>query len=202
MGAVAPPHPLTRRHFAHQDELPTGMANVDLGELDAVLRCLLFTDGTVTRTLEVQGLSRVQVDVISQALALVENPDAGYLGVPEGTDTVRRRVVISGGVGSTPVIWAESRIVPAHLPPRFLEALDDAPEGIGQSLQQAKLESWRDLLWFGLDVLPGWSGVGEGRTGTAITRLYRVITGGRAALLISETFAVTYENGVYSLDLR
>ena len=178
-----------------------GLVNLDLSEMDTALRCLLFTDGTVTRTLEVQGLSRVKVDIVSQVFTPTPDYVTDHLEVAEGTESVRRRVVISAGITTTPVIWAESHILPAHLPSGFLDVLGDAAEGIGQSLQQSKLESWRDMLWFGLGGLPAWSGVTEGETRPAITRLYRVITGGRAALLISETFTVRHEDGSYHLDL-
>jgi chorismate-pyruvate lyase len=190
---------LTRRHFVLQDDRPDHLTEIDLAELDPTLRCLLFTDGTVTRTLEVHALSRVSVDVVAQADAPAPERHAECLGVPSGMQALRRRVVIGAGP-TAPVMWAESHIIPSRLPAAFMDVLDRAPEGIGESLQQVQLESWRDMLWFGLDTLPEWSGIDSRPEPAALTRLYRVITDGQPALLISETFAVQRRAGKYHLD--
>lgn len=190
---------LTQRHFVLQDDRPSHLREIDIAELDPTLRCLLFTDGTVTRTLEVQALTRISVDVVAQAKTPAPERVAHCLDTPSGTEAVRRRVVIGAGP-EAPVMWAESHIVPSRLPSRFIDVLGRAPDGIGESLQQVQLESWRDMLWFGLDTLPEWSGVAQPQESAALTRLYRVITGGHPALLISESFAVRRRAGTYHLD--
>jgi chorismate-pyruvate lyase len=190
---------LTRRHFVLQDNRPSHLREIDLTELDPALRCLLFTDGTVTRTLEVQALARVSVDVVAQVRTPAQEHLADCLDVPHGMDALRRRVVIGAGPGA-PVMWAESHIIPSRLPTGFLDVLGKAPDGIGESLQRVQLESWRDMLWFGLDTLPEWSGVDRHPEPIALTRLYRVITENRPALLISESFAVRRQAGMYHLD--
>jgi chorismate-pyruvate lyase len=189
---------LTKRHFASQDDRPPHLGEVDLTHLDPLLRCLLFTDGTVTRTLEVQALAPVSVGVVAQDEVRTPDDVADHLYVPAGMKSVRRRVVI-GSRPAMPVMWAESHIVPSRLPADFLGVLGRAPEGIGQSLQQVQLESWREMLWFGLDKPPEWSEAAQPES-VALTRLYRVIAGGAPALLISESFAVAQRDGAYRLD--
>jgi chorismate-pyruvate lyase len=190
---------LTRRHFVLQDTRPPHLHQLNLAELDPTLRCLLFTDGTVTRTLEVQALSRVSVEVLSQTTTSALEPHAQCLEVPHGMEALRRRVAIGAGRGA-PVMWAESHIIPSRLPKGFIDVLGNASDGIGESLQQVQLESWRDMLWFGLDALPAWSEVERQPESVALTRLYRVITNGRPALLISESFAVRRSDDLYHLD--
>lgn len=189
---------MTRRHFTLQDDRPEGIAEIGLEAMDPVLRGLFFTDGTVTRALEVQALSRVFVDVISQADSPATGRVAEYLETSDGLEAKLRRVKIGTRAAAAPLIWAESHILPTRLPPTFFSALADAPEGIGQSLQQVKLESWRDMLWFGLDSAPGWSDVEAERL--MLKRVYRVIAGGQPALLISEYFTVRLHDGTYRLD--
>jgi len=83
------------------------------------------------------------------------------------------------------------------LPAGFVGVLGGSPTGIGGSLGQLKLESWRELLWFGLGSPPPWS---AGTTvADTLTRSYRIITQGRPALLISEAFAVEMHAGQYEL---
>jgi hypothetical protein len=56
------------------------------------------------------------------------------------------------------------------------------------------------MLWFGADIHPEWSDVDPDTSSPVITRLYRVITGGLPALLISESFSVRKRDGAYRLD--
>lgn len=196
--AVTPSPATTLRHFVLQEERPSHLADVALTEMDTSLRCLLFTDGTVTRALEAQTLSRVSVEVVGQHPSRADAEIARQLEAPEGAETLTRRVVISAGTRAAPTIWAESHLMPARLPPDFLAVLEGAPDGIGESLQRVQLESWRDMLWFGLDSLPSWSGV-TANSLPAITRSYRVVTGRLPALLITETFAVEERDGTYYL---
>jgi chorismate-pyruvate lyase len=198
---VTPPAELAQRHFVLQDRRPARLGEIGLAEMEPFLRGLLFTDGTVTRTLEVQALSRVTVEVVDQIETTVAGQTARHLRVPASTEAVRRRVLIGTQESTTPVIWAESHLLPSRLPPRFLGVLRGAPDGIGQSLQQVEMESWRDLLWFGLDSRPQWSRADAHTSPHVITRVYRVITGSRPALLISESFSVTYADGAYRLDV-
>lgn len=189
---------LTKRHFAMQSERPGFLADIDLLSMDPLLRGLLFTDGTVTRTLEVQGLAPVTVEVVSQERAPARGRTASNLNVPGGADSIRRRVTIGVGSPSVPTIWAQSHIVPARLPDGFLGVLGDSPDGIGESLQQVQLESWRELLWFGLDTPPAWAETAKPRA-ELLRRDYRVIADGRPAMLISESFAIERRSGVYRL---
>jgi chorismate-pyruvate lyase len=197
---VTPPDKLAHRHFVLQDRRPGHLGDIGLAEMAPLLRGLLFTDGTVTRTLEVQALSRVSVEVVDQVDTTVSGQIARHLKAPSDTEAVRRRVLIGTRDATVPIIWAESHILPSRMPPRFLRVLQGAPDGIGESLQRVELESWRDLLWFGLDSHPKWSRVDTGPRSPVITRVYRVITGGRPALLISESFSVEYCNGAYQLS--
>jgi chorismate-pyruvate lyase len=192
---------LTDRHFVLQDERPDHLVDVDLVAMDPYLRGLLFTDGTVTRTLEVQALSPISVKVTEQEESPAKDEVAKRLEVPAGTAAIQRRVTIGLGAPAAPVIWAESHIVPDRLPAGFLAVLDDSPDGIGQSLQQVKLESWREMLWFGLDSSPEWSQANE-EVRTVLLRLYRVIMQGKPAMLISESFAIEQTFGSYHLASR
>jgi chorismate-pyruvate lyase len=181
------------------DRRPAHVAAINPVELDPFLRGLLFTDGTVTRTLEVKTLSPVSVTVISQVDSTADDDVATHLEVPDGTDAVKRRVAIGREGAAPPIIWAESHILPNRLPAGFISILGGTREGIGESLQRVELESWRDMLWFGLDAPPEWSFAGTRAPAPVITRLYRVIVGGQPALLISESFAIEDRCGTYCL---
>lgn len=172
-----------------------------MSSLNPFLRSLLFTDGTVTRALEAQTLATANVEVRDQTIRVTPALAASCLCIPTGTHSIQRRVSISIEQVSNPVLWAESHILPGRLPTGFMDSLDSNPGGIGDSLQRAKLEGWRDLLWFGLAPQPDWTfSDSPSRTPTTVmTRLYRVITHDRPALLISESFPVERQHGEYRL---
>ena len=195
----ASPHSLAQRHFTRLGERPQHLKPVELERLDPSLRTLLFTDGTVTRTLEAQTLSPVSVTVVAQEPVVAGAVAARQLEVSAQASALRRRVRIGIGLPAVPVIWAESHILPNRLPDAFFSALSGSSDGIGGSLQQVRLESWREMLWFGFDQPPAWSG-GEPGDRLAITRLYRVIAAERPSLLIAETFAVRETAGSYRID--
>jgi chorismate-pyruvate lyase len=183
-----------------QDSRPSNIRDIGVSAMDPFLRALLFTDGTVTRTLEVHTLSRVSIEVIEQTQSPASADVASYLRLPDGEELTKRRVSID--IGSTrSALWAESHIVPERLPPGFLRRLDEAPQGIGESLQEIQLETWREMLWFGLDSPADWACVVPPSPTELVVlrRLYRVITQGRPALLVSESFPLGQRAGVYHL---
>jgi chorismate-pyruvate lyase len=190
-------HRLTDLHFTAQHESSTDLEDVEISHLDPFLRALLFTDGTVSRALEANTLCHVDVDAVEQATSPVPARIARHLSLKQGEECIRRRVQMT--VARTGLaVWAESYVLPRRLPREFLSLLDGNSHGIGGSLQQLKLESWRELLWFGLGRPPQWSD-GAASATTTLTRFYRVITQRLPALLISEAFAVEMRSGVYRL---
>jgi chorismate-pyruvate lyase len=186
---------LAERHFTMQRAGAADLAHLEIVALDPLLRGLLFTDGTVTRALEAQTLCRVAVDVVEQSRALLPARSARYLDASGAAECLRRRVTMKTA-GSTPAVWAESHILPERLPEGFLGLLDSTPHGIGGSMEQARLESRRELLWFRLGEPPRWAGAVP-PSARALIRLYRIITNDLPALLICEAFAIERQSGVY-----
>lgn len=188
---------LVERHFAMQDEDAGEMSRVEVMTLDPMLRTLLFTDGTVTRVLEAQTLRRAAVEVVEQSHASPSPRTACLLDVSSDSECVRRRITMRT-VDSAPSVWAESHILPERLPTGFVGRLDSTPHGIGGSIEQTRLESRRELLWFRLGSPPRWASE-VSPSASALIRLYRIITNDRPALLICEAFAVERRLDVYRL---
>jgi chorismate-pyruvate lyase len=188
---------LAARHFTAQDALPDDVETVELRRLNSFLRGLLLLDGTVSRALEAETLHPVEVEPVEQKETDPPADVASRLELAPGEHCVRRRVVMRIASAS-PSVWAESYVVPRRLPSAFLEALTGNSQGIGGSLQQLRLESARELLWFGLASPPAWSAPVDTPVGT-VRRTYLLVTGGRPALLITEDFALQETGGVLSL---
>lgn len=183
-------------HFLLQHEKSPDLAEVEIAVLDPFLRGLLFTDGTVSRALEAQTLSRVTVAPVEQVSTPAPPTIAGYLGTAHASECLRRRITMHIADQHL-AVWAESYILPHRLPPQFVATLGSTPQGIGGSLQRMKLESARELLCFGLGAPPRWASAGASRS--TLTRIYRIITQGQPALLITEHFALEMRSGLYHL---
>ena len=197
--SLATARALAARHFVLQDNRPGHVIDPYLVAMDPHLRGLLFTDGTVTRTLEVGALAPVAVTVESQRQVALGAEVGAHLDVPSGSPAIERRVKIGLESSTEPAIWAESHIVAERLPEGFLGVLDGCRDGIGESLQQVKLESWREMLWFGIEATPVWGDGSRIGVEIALRRLYRVIANARPAMLISECFAVERSGSAYRL---
>src|SRR5438270_10344196 len=92
IGQAATARELMSRHFAMPDERPQTLSELEIAQLDPSLRTLLFTDGTVTRTLEVQTLSPVRIEVVDQQPCEAPEAAARYLDLAADEDCVRRRI--------------------------------------------------------------------------------------------------------------
>ncbi|MCW3033524.1 MAG: hypothetical protein QOK19_1482 [Solirubrobacteraceae bacterium] len=187
---------LAARHFTAQAELPADLETIELGALDAFLRNLLVTDGTVSRSLEAHTLRPVTVEPVEQSETLPPAPVARHLRLDQDEACMRRRVVMRIH-GSEPSVWAESFVVPGRVPVEFLRELNENSRGIGGSLERLKLESWRELLWFGLGTPPPWPA--KSATTRTLRRAYLILIERRPALLIAEDFALTERNGALAM---
>lgn len=190
---------LIERHFLGQNSLPPELCEVELGSLDPLLRVLLFSDGSITRSLAAHQLEPVAIELIDQAPMPTPPSAAAQLLVDPGRMSICRRVALgfeSAPAGFAPSGFAESRLVPERLPPRFLQAVHASRAGIGDALTDTSPEARRELLWFGLGAAPAW--VPSWR-GESLFRAYRIVAGGLPAILIQEGFGVRLEGKRYTL---
>lgn len=177
---------LLHGHFIAQADRPGETRDVDA--LTAVQRALLINDGTVTGLLAALAREPITVDVLDQRTARADGAEACRLDLSADAEVVARRVSLTGRQSSRVHAVAASILVPARLPASFIGALSGNPEGLGGVLDDLRLETRRELLWFGVSDTPGWARAAGVREPTLLTRSYRVVVGGVPAILITERF--------------
>lgn len=127
---------------------------MDLKLLPPLVRVLLATDGTVTRSLSAYYLEPVKVEVLHQDSELIEQDDA-ILACAAGEKIWHRQVRLVGQDSAAIYAYADTRLNDAALPEQLRSALQRQAIGVGELLQVKSLETYRDITQNGLlSVLP------------------------------------------------
>ncbi len=174
--------------FVAQFARPETLQPVNFRALSPFYRSLLVIDGTVTKFIEAFTMEPVVVERLSQE-ELILPADHDWLEAPAGTKVIAREVLLRGTLRGVIFAHASSLLVAERLPTRVQEELATHPGGLGRIMNDAGLETRRDILWYGRErnaVPPeGLAGLGE-----FIARTYRVVHEGRPFMLINEKFPV------------
>ena len=171
-----------------QSAPPANVMPVNLRALTPFQRALLVIDGTVTKFLEAYTMEPVAVVRISQESRSLPIEDH-WLEAAAGEAVLVRQVLLKGESSGTIYAYAVSVLVPARLPDELMSGLEDLDSSLGRALLTHRLESRREVLWFGRerlqdvpDPVKEWAGV------DFVSRTYRIISGGLPIMLISERF--------------
>lgn len=114
-------------------------------ELPPLLRTLLVTDGTVTRTLEVHRWEPISVEKLFHA-EVPSDVDVPALGIAVGDDIIKRRVTLRGRISGTVYVAAETFVATRRFSPHFREILRDGELGIGELIRDHRLETFREIV--------------------------------------------------------
>jgi chorismate-pyruvate lyase len=159
-----------------------------LSMLPPLLRVLLVTDGTVTRTLEAYFDESIGVEVLSHTEM---QSDRAYpqIGVKPGDGILKRSVILRGLVTHTAYTFAESIVVTDCIATELRRALIDGRRGIGELLAASRMETFREVLAVNRGKAASRAQhLGVRPEETVVTRRYRIFREGRAAIEIEEVF--------------
>jgi len=177
-----------RELFVAQSARPLQAGEVNLRALSPFQRALLIIDGTVTKFIETYTLE--PVDVVRLRHAVDHLPaDHPWLDAPRGAAVIARDVLLQGRYSRALFAYGASLIAVDRLPPALQKALEADGSAIGRTLQESRMESCRELLWYHretADRLP--ESVRPLVDGELISRTYRIISGGRPIMVINEKF--------------
>ena len=155
-----------------------------------VQRFILCTDGTVTRVLEDFAGESVVVHKVREEMVKTTSPEH-LLDMPEPESVLVRHVLLRGTETGRNFIYAESLLRTDALAPDLLDELCTTDTPLGLLLRERRLETFRELVSHGTEEAGDWAyHFGVPPTATALSRTYRVVWGGRPAMLINEKFPV------------
>ena len=184
--AAPPDFDPTQGVFVEMARRPSSLTAVDVSALLPAQRALLVIDGTVTKFLEAYYLEPVTVERLQQTDDRATEFEAEWLRCSPGDALLRRSVLLRGGSSARVFAWADSLLLPQRLSPAMRAGLETEPGGLGRIIIDSGMETRRECLWF------GWQQVDEGRApvaaGEYLVRSYRILSGGRPLMMVTERF--------------
>lgn len=169
-------------------ERPSHVSLLNLRSLTPFQRALLATDGTVTKFIEAYTLEPVAIIRLDQKTQPLST-DHAWLDAPQGTPVVVRQVLLQGRYSDTLYAYAASLIVQDRLQETIKQGLEEDGGGLGRILLASRVESYREVLWYGKERPMELPNPISHLVGTEfISRAYRIISGGRPMMLINEKF--------------
>lgn len=174
--------------FIAQAAKPAHVSEVNLRTMTPFQRALLVIDGTVTKFIEAYTMDPIEVIRLSQEQRRL-SADHTWLEAPKGTVVVARQVLLRGRYSYTLYAYAVSLIVPERLGDDVKQSLEIDGEGLGRILLNSRLETRREVLWYGREHASELPDAVRHKTNTEfLSRMYRIIAGGRPIMLINEKF--------------
>lgn len=162
----------------------TDVTAVDFAALPPILRTLLVTDGTVTKTLEAYFWEPIRIEQQQQQPVRSSTP-MPLLEVAVGEPLWRRQVRLLGAHSGRCYALGLSFLRLDVLPEPLQQALRAGRLGIGELLRESTLESYRRIVSIGHVAADHPADPGPGQW---IERTYLIQTGGRPAIQVTELF--------------
>ena len=174
--------------FIAQESRPDGLCDLDAASLTPFQRALLVIDGTVTQFIEAYTAERVDVTCLSQKRRVLTQPHR-WLEAESGARVMARDVLLKGAKTGAVYAYGTSLIAPERLEGALLTGVEGAEESLGRLLRQNRAETYRELLWHGLEPADAPPSPGmENDHQPHICRSYRMINRGRPLMVIVERF--------------
>ncbi|MBL4607925.1 MAG: DUF98 domain-containing protein [Pseudomonadales bacterium] len=152
--------------------------HIDMRTLPPILRVLLVTDGTVTKTLEAYFWEPIKVSEVNQQEITLDK-DNERLNAKQGEALLKRSIKLVGGNSENCYAEADSLIRLHQLPLPLREKLINGDIGIGELLRESGLETYRKLI-----------DIGE-MNSNKIYRSYQIIINHIPAILVTEYFTTS-----------
>ena len=164
----------------------------DAGSLDLLQRVLLVNDGTLTEALEAAFLEPIRLVKLAAEVSAAgkRNQD---LELDPAERVMDRKILLRGETSGFTFVYAESLLAIDRLPGPIREGLSQSSVPLGRLWSEHKLETWKELrsVWRRrADELAAHFGSSE--DSEVLARYYRVFSGGRPTMLISEYFPEKY----------
>ena len=158
--------------------------------LGSLTKALLSTDGTLTLLLDAFSGESVETVLLAQQTERAGAVSGrATMSLDPDEPMTRREVLLRTALSKRNLVYAESRIADARLPPGIHASLMQGTRPIGLLLRSARIESFRELLDWGIHPL------GDAPCPNAcfdatelVYRSYHIVVASRPVMRITEYF--------------
>lgn len=179
--------------FVAQFARPPNLMEPNLRALTPFQRALLVIDGTVTKFIEAYTMEPIEIVRLDQDMRMLTTANE-WLNASGGDPVVTRTVLLQGEYTRRVHAYAASLVCPDRISDELRSKLEEEGGGLGRILISSRLETRREILWFGREHVEDLPDDVLARTGTEfITRTYRIIYDGEPIMLINEKFPVAVD---------
>jgi len=174
---------------------------LEISSLDPLQRVLLVTDGTLTEILEATFLERIQLIKVAQQVTHANASHAQLDPDPDHKEAVmERKVLLRGEASGRNYAYAESLIAVDRLGPTFGDELLESNTPLGRLWLQYKLETFKELQAVRCQSANQLSCYFEcAAASLLLVRSYRVFSGSRPVMIITEHFPMKYSPNLSTL---
>jgi len=137
--------------FVAQVSRPAQLREVNLRTMEPFQRAILTIDGTVTKFIEAYMMEPVVIVRLAQETRQLPT-DHIWLDAPHGTDVIAREVLLQGKYSHRIYAYAVSLLAADQLPEEVKNRLGPGGEGLGRILVNTRMESYREILWYGREL--------------------------------------------------
>ncbi len=144
------------KHLTFSELIASGVyhcedgTTLNLHALPQFVRVLLTTNGTVTKSLEAFFWERILEQNIEQGYIQLKD-DAPLINRKAGGRVLERKVQLIGRKSNRCYAYATSLITTEKLPEKVKINLEQGKLGIGELLQECGLETYREIIEFGIE---------------------------------------------------
>jgi chorismate--pyruvate lyase len=176
-------------HWADRDAIECFLPDEEIQKLNRDLRILIACNGTLTRTLGIVANDEIVVQIVEQRVHDMAPRTSDLEQLPSGR-ILQRQILLKGRSSGHQFVAAESLIAIDLLPPAITTSLTKTERPIGEIMNLSCLETFKEAaeVWIGQP--PGWLALAgyQNSDQRIVARRYRVISGGRPVIIITEYF--------------
>src|SRR5208283_676089 len=174
---------------------------LDTSSLDPLQRVLLVTDGTLTEILEATFLERIQLIKVAQQVIHATASHAQLEPDSEQREAlIERKILLQGEESGRNYAYAESLIAVDRLGSSFRDELLESNMPLGRLWLKYKLETFKELQTVQCQSASQLCGYFESPAASQLlVRTYRVFSGARPVMIITEFFPMKYSPSVSNI---
>jgi chorismate-pyruvate lyase len=167
-------------------------SHIDPAKLSVFQRIILTTDGTVTEILEAYLSEKISLVKLSETIEPMTQ-DNLPLDITHGQEVIERKILLQGKISRNNWVYAESILVPDRLDEKLKNGLLVSQEPMGRLWIEHRLETFKEIVDSAREPAEDLADYFKiNRSDILLSRTYRVFSGRRPVILITEKFPETF----------